>query len=75
MGALPGAYRPPTIADGYWVQDTLVTLMGDDVVGWKIGSTPAQPCPWYCLWPNDSAPRPNRRRKTAPLCRPSVCAL
>ena len=39
MDALPEACRPPTIPDGYRVQDALVALMGEDVVGWKIGST------------------------------------
>ena len=37
--ALPEACRPATIADGYRVQDALVALMGETVVGWKIGST------------------------------------
>jgi 2-keto-4-pentenoate hydratase len=39
MDALPEACRPPTIPDGYRVQDALVALMGEAVVGWKIGST------------------------------------
>ncbi len=39
MDALPEACRPLTIPDGYRMQDALVALMGDAVVGWKIGST------------------------------------
>jgi 2-keto-4-pentenoate hydratase len=39
MDALPEVCRPPTIADGYRVQDALVAFMGEAVVGWKIGST------------------------------------
>ena len=39
MDALPEACRPSTIPDGYRVQDALVALMGETVVGWKIGST------------------------------------
>ncbi len=39
LDALPERCRPQTIDDGYQVQQALVSLMGDEVVGWKLGST------------------------------------
>jgi 2-keto-4-pentenoate hydratase len=35
--ALPPELRPGTIDDGYAIQDRLVALLGERVVGWKLG--------------------------------------
>lgn len=42
LEALPEQCRPRTIDDGYAIQDALVELVGDPVVGWKIGATSRQ---------------------------------
>ena len=35
--ALRQEVRPPTLADGYHIQDRLIDLLGHPVVGWKVG--------------------------------------
>jgi 2-keto-4-pentenoate hydratase len=37
--AIPEDFRPKTLDEGYAVQDALVALSGDRVVGWKLGAT------------------------------------
>ena len=39
IDGLPDDCKPPTIEDGYRVQDALTALRGIDVTAWKIGST------------------------------------
>lgn len=39
LAALPEACRPSTVDDGYAVQDALVRLSGERVLGWKLGAT------------------------------------
>jgi len=39
IDALPDACRPRTVEEGYAVQDALVALSGEPVVGWKLGAT------------------------------------
>jgi 2-keto-4-pentenoate hydratase len=37
--AIPEGCRPKTVDEGYAVQDALVVLSGERVVGWKLGAT------------------------------------
>lgn len=39
IGALPQALRPATLADGYAIQDVMVTCARQPVAGWKIAAT------------------------------------
>jgi 2-keto-4-pentenoate hydratase len=39
LPAIPEACRPATVEEGYQVQDALVALSGERVVGWKLGAT------------------------------------
>jgi 2-keto-4-pentenoate hydratase len=41
IDALPPDCRPQTLAEGYAVQDAMVALTGQKVVGWKIAATSA----------------------------------
>jgi 2-keto-4-pentenoate hydratase len=42
LTALPEDDRPATLADGYAVQDRLIDLLDEDVVGWKLGAGSAR---------------------------------
>jgi 2-keto-4-pentenoate hydratase len=39
IDAIPEAWRPRTVDEGYAVQDALIALSGARVVGWKLGAT------------------------------------
>ncbi len=39
IDTLPAECQPLDVDEGYEIQDALVTLIGDDVYGWKVGST------------------------------------
>ena len=38
LDALPEGVRPASLDDGYAVQDRLIDLLGEEVVGWKLGA-------------------------------------
>jgi 2-keto-4-pentenoate hydratase len=39
LAGLPESCRPPTVADGYAIQDAFVQAWGQPVAGWKVGCT------------------------------------
>src|SRR5262245_36297299 len=42
IARLPSACTPETLAEGYAIQNELIRLIGDPVIGWKVGCITAE---------------------------------